>query len=887
MSSNKHIILVDGYNFIFRAYHALPPLTRPNGLAVGAVYGFTSMMLKLLADHPEHYVAVIFDSGVKSFRNDIYPEYKANRPPAPEDLKHQFQLIREVTSTLNLPTIEKPGYEADDIIATFAHMAQNSQEKVIIVSSDKDLMQLIGHNIEMLDPIKSKPINAETVKEKYGVMPNKLLDFFSLIGDSSDNIPGVKGIGPKTASELINQYDNLEQLFNNIEHITPERRKNLLTEGKELAFLSKALLKLKNDVNLNIALEELKVTNINYDKFFIFLENYGFKSLITRAEQIFNLKKHSEHSEPITNIIHITESNKIKELINLAYNHGYIGLYPYFNTKTNLIEKLEFYLVNRVYYINITSEKKDIQTSFLDHNTSLNSTTFTLIECLALLHDLFHNPHILKIGYDIKSFLLKCYMELGCNDNHLDISPIEDVMLLSYVVNNGLCNHTLPAIAELYQQEDPNCLNAELIVKLYKLLKLRLNEDHLITLYQTIEKPLIYTLAYMEKAGVTIDGLKLRSLSKEFSYKLGLLEEQIYKEAGTSFNIASPKQLSEILFDKLALNKGKKSNKAIHYKTDMSVLEDLHEQGHNIAGLVLQWRQLSKLQNTYTDALPKQINSITGRVHTHYSMALTSTGRLSSSSPNLQNIPIRSEEGHKIRESFVARPGFKLLSADYSQIELRLLAHVANIPSLKQAFYENKDIHATTASQIFQVPLREVDSNLRRKAKAINFGIIYGITGFGLAKRLDISTSEANKYIELYFKEYPGIELYIHDTKEFVRKNGYVQTLFGRKCYITNINDKNANIRSFAERAAINAPLQGTAADIIKKSMIKLHNILLLKKLRTIMTLQVHDELIFEVPEDELNNISDIIKYTMENIITLNVPLIVDIGIGNNWSLIH
>lgn len=884
---NKHIILVDGYNFIFRAYHALPPLTRPNGQAVGAVYGFTSMLLKLLAEYQEHYVAVIFDSGVKSFRNDIYPEYKANRPPAPEDLKHQFQLIREVTSALNLPTIEKPGYEADDIIATFANMASNSEEKVIIVSSDKDLMQLIGHNVEMLDPIKSRPITAETVREKYGVMPNKLLEVFSLIGDSSDNIPGVKGIGPKTASDLINQYDNLEQLFDNVEQIAPERRKNLLREGKELAFLSKDLLKLKHDVKLDVSLEELKVININYDKFFTFLEDYNFKSLISRAEQIFNYKKREKESEPITTIISVTDIAQIKEIVKLAYNSGYIGLYPYINAKTNLTEKIEFYVENKIYHIGICAEKKERQPSLLGDNIAANSKSFNLAECLKLLEDLLNDPHILKIGYDIKTFIVKCYLEIGREDNNFNIKPVEDIMILSYVINNGLCNHTLEGIAELYQQNDQNHLNAELIVKLYKLLKSRLNEDHLITLYQTIEKPLIYTLVYMEKLGVTIDSSKLHLLSQEFSHKLKLLEQQIYQEAGQNFNIGSPKQLSEILFDKLGLNKGKKSNKAVHYKTDVNVLEDLYEQGHNIAGLVLQWRQLAKLQNTYTDALPKQINPITGRVHTHYSMALTSTGRLSSSNPNLQNIPVRTEEGHKIRASFIARPGYKLLSADYSQIELRILAHVANITSLKQAFFENKDIHAITASQIFQVPIAEVDSNLRRKAKAINFGIIYGITGFGLAKRLDISTFEANKYIELYFKEYPGIEAYINTTKEFVRKNGFVQTLFGRKCYITNINDQNANIRSFAERAAINAPLQGTAADIIKKAMITIHNILLSKNLKTIMTLQVHDELIFEIPENEVDTTPNTIKHAMENVIKLNVPLIVDIGIGDNWSIIH
>ncbi|MFV9874950.1 MAG: DNA polymerase I [Rickettsiales endosymbiont of Dermacentor nuttalli] len=885
--SNKHIILVDGYNFIFRAYHALPPLTRPNGEAVGAVYGFTSMMLKLLAEHQEHYVAVVFDSGIKSFRNDIYPEYKANRPPTPEDLKHQFKLIREVTSALNLPTIEKPGYEADDIIATFANMASNSNEKVIIVSSDKDLMQLIGQNIEMLDPIKSKPITAETVKKKYGVMPNKLLEVFSLIGDSSDNIPGVKGIGPKTASELINQYNNLEELFSNLEYISSERRKNLLLQGKELAFLSKKLLKLKNNIQLDISLEALKVININYDKFFNFLEHYNFKALITRAQQTFNYTKQSNNILPIASVIHITDSNQFKELTKLAYNHGYISLYTYINDKTHLVEKIEFYTAYNVYYVDIISEKKERKTRLLGSSTQPNSTSFTLAQCLTLLHDLFNDPHILKIGYDIKSFLVRCYIELGCLDNNLDINPIDDIMLLSYLANNGLCNHTLKDIAKLYQQNDLNCSNSELIIKLHKLLKVRLIEDHLITLYQTIEKPLIYTISYMEKVGVAINGLKLCSLSQEFSHKLEILEQEIYQEAGTTFNIGSPKQLSEILFDKLSLNKGKKSNKAVHYKTDVSVLEDLYEQGHNIAGLVLQWRQLSKLQNTYTEALSKQINPITGRVHTHYSTALTSTGRLSSSNPNLQNIPIRTEEGHKIRESFVARPGYKLLSADYSQIELRILAHIANIPSLKQVFYENKDIHAITASQIFRVPLTEIDSNLRRKAKAINFGIIYGITGFGLAKRLDISISEANKYIELYFKEYPGIETYIQTTKEFVRKTGYVQTLFGRKCYIPSINDQNANIRSFAERAAINAPLQGTAADIIKKSMIQIHNILIQKKLQSIMTLQVHDELIFEIPEYELNTTPDIIKHIMENIITLNVPLTVDIGIGNNWSLIY
>lgn len=890
------IYLIDGSGYIFRAFHALPPLTRPDGTPIGAVLGFTNMLIKLLKEQNPDYLVVVFDAARENFRNQIYPEYKANRQETPPELIPQFSLIRQACEAFNVPYIEKEGYEADDLIATYAHSQPGD---VTIVSSDKDLMQLVGASVQMLDPIKNKLIGEEEVKEKFGVPPTQVIDVQALAGDSTDNVPGVPGIGIKTAAELIQTYGNLESLLERAHEIKqPKRRESLLLYA-ENARLSKKLVTLKNDVPGAEPLEVFSVKPIAQEKAFAFLREQNFNALINRLE-----KEHTSPSSQKRPYELIQDIEHLKRWINSARSLGYVA----FDTETTSLDAMEAELVgfslstSAFHGCYIPLGHKGEERNLL--HPGEDPKQITLKEALALLKPILEDPGILKIGQNIKydALVLKKY---GC-----DITPFDDTMVISYVLEGAQHGHGMDELAKLYLDHDTikfqdvvgagrsqvtfdkvpleKALNyaaedADVTYQLHSLLKPRLFQEHQCTVYETLERPLIPVLINMEYRGIRVDPLILRKLSQDFEKRLEEIGKKIQEEIGESFNVASPKQLGEMLFEKLKLPGGKKG-KTGAYGTAADVLENLSEQGFTIADALLEWRQLSKLKSTYTDTLAHQINGKTGRVHTSYSMTATSTGRLASSDPNLQNIPIRSEDGKKIRSAFLAAPEKVLLSVDYSQIELRLLAHMADLPELQQAFKEGKDIHAETASQVFGIPLQEMTSELRQRAKAINFGIIYGISPFGLARQLGISKENASEYIQTYFKCYPGIQAYMEHMKQEARKKGYVNTLLGRRCFIPDIHSKDPNRRSFAERQAINAPLQGGNVDIMNKAMIKLHRLLKEKELEAHMLLQVHDELVFEIAEKDLSRAEPLIIKVMEAIVSLSVPLVVEANSGKTWA---
>ncbi len=906
-NSSKKLLLIDGYGFLFRAYHSLPPFTNPQGTPVGAVYGFVNMLLKVLHNHEADYLAVIFDAGKKTFRNDIYEQYKANRPSPPDDLIPQFSLVREAVNSFNVAAIDKNGFEADDLIATYARIATEEKIKVTIISADKDLTQLINDNVSLFDPIKQRYITAEDVKEKYGVLPDKMLDLLSLTGDSSDNVPGVPSIGIKTAAQLINELGNLDEIYAKISSVKQDKRRNALADNKDKAMLSRKLIRLDNNVPELIAIKELAIKPFNRDILNKFLINNGFKALLEKINKADNIQLNNKISQinsisqdlksnppqtsnPITIISTQQEFSLWKK--NLK-NISLLAIHCQYNSDNSDIDSLSLACNDgNIAILNLSKQDKMIQATLFKNIN--NENNFTLSEALFSLKEILIDNSIIKLIYDIKK-LLKIL------PHNLVIEPYEDIMLMSYCTGAGLYEHSLLGIGA-------NCLNIEndeypainkkstldeinnhlissvkIILQSYLPLKQKIFTHKACSLYYRLDKPLIDVLFNMEKNGIKLDPLLLKTLSEIFHNEILQLEQKIFHLSGKEFNIASPKQLGEILFVDMGLSGGKKSKKTDSFSTDVNVLEKLSEDGIEIADLILQWRSLSKLKNTYTDSLAKQIKS-DQRVHTNYSMAAVNTGRLSSSDPNLQNIPVRTELGNKIRQVFIADDNCKLISADYSQIELRLLAHIADIKTLQEAFCDKKDIHAITASQIFKIPLNEIDEQLRRKAKAINFGIIYGISSFGLATRLGISKNEASDYINNYFKQYPGIAQYMQDTKVFAHNNGYVETLLGRRCYIKGIHDKNNLVRQFSERAAINAPLQGTAADIVKLAMIELHNIFTKKYPEAKILLQVHDEIIVEVPNKLVDEISKVMKQTMENILQLKVPLLVDVGNGTNWK---
>ncbi len=896
MSDKNRLLLIDGSGYIFRAYYALPPLYRKSdGLPTGAVNGFCNMLYKLLEDTkssnvPSH-LAVVFDSARKTFRNDIYKDYKANRGDPPEDLIPQFKIIKESVKAFGIPSIELSGFEADDIIATYATQAEKKNWKVSIISSDKDLMQIVTKNVNMLDTMKNRVIGPNEVIEKFGVGPDGVIDVQALAGDSSDNVPGAPGIGVKTASQLINEYGNIENLIKNFEKIKQQKRRETIRDFKDQIKISKELVTLKKDVTNIPKLEDLKRKALTLNKLVPFLENLELKKLSDRIRKKNpEIKIENNKSIPkVTNnslqdkkkLVTITEANQtaeykkitsIDELDKIISDIYEIGNFV-FDVETDSLNIIEANLIGISICNNINTSYY-IPLQHLDENNKKIKNQLDFKIFITKIKPVMEDESIVKIGHNIKYdiAILKKYK--------IETVSYEDTMLMSYICDANVNRHNMDDLAKIhlntktiefkevvgsgksqitfdrvnidlatkYAAED-----AEITYKLFKILSKRVFHEKNKFVYESIEKPLIEAILKMEMNGIKVDSGNLSSLSKNFSDRVNKLENKIFKISGSEFNIGSPKQLSEVLFDKMGLTLSKKT-KTGERSTGIEVLEDLSYDGHEIAQLIIEWRQLSKLKNTYADSLPNHIVKQTGRVHTSYSMASTSTGRLASSEPNLQNIPIRTNDGRLIRQAFIADKGNLIFSADYSQIELRVLAHIADVSQLKEAFNNNEDIHQLTASEIFNVSLNKVTADLRRKAKAVNFGIIYGISAFGLAKQLSISNHEANEFIKRYFSKFSGIKDYMENTKDFCRENGYVETLCGRKCFFPRIKDKNFALRSFQERAAINAPIQGTAADIIKFAMIKIEQRLKDRDNECKMLLQVHDELVFEIKKTKIEN---------------------------------
>ncbi len=921
------LVLIDGSGYIFRAYHALPPLSRKrDGLPTGAVAGFCNMLNKLLDDARAAgdvaYLAVVFDTARASFRNEIYADYKAHRPPPPEDLIPQFPLVRDATRAFNVASVELAGFEADDVIATYARLGREAGLEVLIMSSDKDMMQLVGPGVSMLDPMKQRHIGPQEVAERFGVGPEKVIEVQALAGDSSDNVPGVPGIGVKTAAQLINDFGDLDSLLARAEEIKqPKRRQNLI-EYAELARVSRQLVTLRDDAPVAEALDDLVLAEPDPEALFAFLEELELGKLAARLGQRFEGALSSGAATVSTEPTAPAERDyqavqrlaELEEWISRARQVGVVAV----DTETTSLDTMQAELVG----VSLCYEPGRACYIPLGHVGAGGQGTLDLIEgdgaeaapeqipldqAVALLKPLLEDPAVLKVGQNIK-YDMAILSRYG-----IHVGPIDDTMVLSFVLDAGLHGHGMDALAEAHLGFKPipfkevagsgksqitfdrvplekaveyAAEDADVTLRLYRLLKPRLIGERKTTLYETIERPLVPVLLAMEKAGIRVDPAALAALSDDFARRMAELEVEIHGLAGRPFNLASPKQLGEILFDEMGLEGGKKT-KTGAYQTGHEVLEDLAAQGHELPARILDWRQLQKLKSTYTDTLQGEINARTGRVHTTFHMAAANTGRLASSDPNLQNIPIRTEEGRKIRRAFVPAAGCRLLSADYSQIELRLLAHVADIEVLIEAFHDGADIHALTASQVFGQPLEGMDPALRRRAKAINFGIIYGISAFGLARQLGIARGEAQQTIEAYFVQYPGIRAYMDSTKEFCRKTGYVETIFGRRCYLPGINDKNQARRGFSERAAINAPLQGSAADIVKRAMIRLPPAIAAKGLGARMLLQVHDELLFDVPEAEVEETAALVKTVMEQAAQIRVPLTVDTGLGDNWDEAH
>jgi len=910
---SEKIALIDGYGFVFRAYHSLPPLSREDGTPVGAVYGFTNMLIKLLANLDVSHAAVVFDSGSKTFRNEIYPAYKANRPPCPEDLKPQFSIVREAAESLNLAVLEKINFEADDIIATMAKRFSALGKQVLIVSSDKDLMQLVDDNVFMYDAMKNKMIGAAEVKEKFAVEPGQVLDVLSLMGDASDNVPGVRGIGPKTAAELIIQYGSLENLLANLGEIKQEKRREMLINGVENAKLSKILITLKEDVELGISEEDLRVKAIDGKKFVEFLQAQGFRSLALRAKKDFNLsddevkttEKSSAKSEK--NIFEkikktlIDSEEKIAQIAAQGLENGFVTV----DVESDIITISTCKIgenISEIFYAQFVEKGLD----------SLRGLTHSLGDLFSFSEEksgfdlnsfgeIFTNPAIKKIFFDAKKILkktfVKSYEDLSLINHLVNSATKADLLQLAIVnldenleelgFNKIFQELEKEKIPESFARENEKtafcCFKNFAIYQNYKILQPKIFAQKLNDCYFSYELPLLEVLAEIENNGIAIDVKKLGELSKEFAEKIAILTGEIHDLAGCEFNIASSQQLSEVLFNKLNLESSKKSKKTGALSTNAKVLEELADEGFIIAKKILEFRKFSKLKNTYTDSLPKEINAKTGRIHSNFLSTATVTGRLSSHNPNLQNIPIKNEDGRKIRECFIAQNGNFLISADYSQIELRVIAAVANIENLKQAFRDEKDIHKITAAQVFHVSEDEVTGEMRSNAKAINFGIIYGISAFGLARGLGISRSDASAYIKSYLATYPGIEEYMKNTIEFARKNGFVQTLSGRKCFIREINNKNPMIRGEAERLSINAPIQGGAADIIKKAMLNISQKLREKKLQSKIISQIHDELLIEAPENEVEQVKKLLVGAMEDVNLLPMKLKVDVEVGKTW----
>ena len=917
IQKKDHFYLIDGSGYIFRAYYALPPLSRKSdGLPTGAVSGFCSMLFKLLEDSksnqnlqkPTHF-AVIFDSARKTFRNEIYSDYKANRAEAPEDLAPQFEYIRKSVQAFNLPSVELLNYEADDLIATYVEKILKKGAKVTIVSSDKDLMQLYKKNVRIYDPMKNKFISEDDVFKKFGVNPNKVIDVQALAGDSSDNVPGVPGIGVKTAAELINKYGNLEKLLQSAHEIKQNKRRETLIENKDKALISKKLVTLKDDAPVDRNLDEFKLKDIDKDKLYQFLREMEFNRLLSSAISAYgepNLSSINQEEKSLNKITiekkayHlISKVEQIDEWIKEAEETGEVAV----DTETTSLDPHQADLVGislstkigKACYIPVGHKSKKC----LDKKLVLKK-----------LKPLLEDPSIKKIGQNIKFDFILLFKH-GVN-----LNSIEDTMLMSYVLDAGKNRHNMDTLSEIHlnhktisfkdlvgtgkkeinfsevdveKAKDYAAEDADITFRLYKKFFKSLKEEKMINIYEFFEKPMIKILAFMEIEGIKIDSKFLKILSSKFEKKIQKIQKEVFKISNKEFNIASPKQLGEILYNDLKIADLKKTKKG-GFATSASVLEDLAFKGHKFPQLILDWRQVSKLKNTYSDSLPEHINPKTKRVHTSFLLAATTTGRLASSDPNLQNIPIKSEDGRDIRKSFIAEKDHVLISADYNQIEMRILADLADVKELKKAFKKNEDIHSLTASQIFNTDIKKVNDDQRRKAKAINFGIIYGISQYGLAKQINVSNYEAEKFLNSYFAKFPEIKVYMDQTIKFCRKSGYVNNIFGRRSHFININDKNYNVRNFQERAAINAPIQGSAAEIMRLAMIRLDKKLTNQK--TKMLLQIHDELIFETHKDEEKRISKIIIEEMSSVAksdqhSFSIPLTVDLNTGENWGTLH
>ncbi len=920
MSSIKktdHYYLIDGSGYIFRAYYALPPLSRKSdGLPTGAVSGFCSMLFKLLEDsrsdssvHKPTHFAVIFDSARKNFRNEIYEDYKANRTEAPEDLAPQFEYIRKSVKAFNLPSIELLNYEADDLIATYAKKVSSAGAKVTIISSDKDLMQLVSNKIRLYDPMKNKVIGEKEVLEKFGVKPNQVVDVQSLAGDSSDNIPGVPGIGVKTAAELITKYSNLDTLLKKASEIKQNKRRETLITNKDKALLSKKLVTLKDDVPVKEDPNSFIIKEVKKDVLYSFLREMEFNRLLSQAISFYgedkNEKVSSSKTYPTKIDVKLYKSILIEKdldkLIKRLNEKSSISI----DTETSSLNPLEADLVG----ISFSCEPNESYYIPIGHkNIKCLNKDFILKKIKSLLED----QSIKKVGQNIK------YDFIILKRNGINLSPIEDTMLLSYVLDAGNNRHNMDTLSEIHlghktisfkdvvgigkkqlnfsdvelkQATEYAAEDADVTLRLYRLLIDRVNNEKLSKIYEIFEKPMIKLLAKLEIDGIKVDDRYLKKLSEKFKERLKKIEKEIFKLSGKEFNIGSPKQLGEIIYNDLKITKLKKTKKG-SLATNAKILEDLASSGHKFPNLVLEWRQVSKLKSTYTDALQDHINKKTKRVHTSFLLAATNTGRLASSDPNLQNIPVKSSDGKEIRKAFIAEKNNILISADYNQIEMRILADIADVKELKKAFQNNQDIHSLTASQVFDTSINKITDDLRRKAKAINFGIIYGITQYGLAKQISVSNQEASDFIDAYFKKFPEIKDYMNSTIKICRKQGYVTNIFGRRIHLKGINDKNFSVRSFQERAAINAPIQGSAADIIRLAMIKIDKILEHEKKEAKMLLQIHDELIFECSKNDEVKIKKIISDAMSSISSsehhmFSIPLEVSINSGNNWGEAH
>ena len=921
IKKNDHVYLVDGSGYIFRAYYALPPLTRKSdGLPTGAVSGFCSMLFKLLEDSksnsnrdkPTHF-AVIFDSARKNFRNEIYSEYKGNRSDAPDDLIPQFDYIRKSVLAFNLPSVELINYEADDLIATYSQQILEKGAKVTIVSSDKDLMQLYKKNIRIYDPMKNKFINEEDIFKKFGVKPEKVVDVQSLAGDSSDNVPGVAGIGIKTAAELINTYGNLENLLKNLSKIKQNKRRETLIENQKDALISKKLVTLKKDVPIKDKIETFTLKNIDKDKLYSFLREMEFNRLLSTAistygepnlkDNLLNeIKQNSISKISDKNYVLIENEDQIKKYLSLAEEQGELCL----DTETNSLDPIKANLIG----ISLSAKIGHACYIPLGHKNYKNLEEKKILK---ILKPILEDRSIKIIGQNIKFDFIILYQR------GIEVNSMEDTMLMSYVLDAGKNRHNMDTLSSIHLNHKPISYkelvgtgkkqvnfsdievklaknyaaeDADVTFRLYKIFQKNLKSEKLSNIYEIFEKPLIKILALMEITGVKIDVNFLKKLSDKFEKKINILEKEIFKISKKKFKIGSTKQLGEIMYNDLKISSTKKTKKG-SFATSATVLEDLAFKGHELPKLVIEWRQLSKLKNTYSDTLPEHLNTDTKRVHTSFLLAATTTGRLASSDPNLQNIPIKTEYGKDIRKAFIADSSKYLISADYNQIEMRILSDLADVKELKKAFKNNDDIHSLTASQIFNIDIKNVDSDMRRKAKAINFGIIYGISQFGLAKQIGVSNNEAAEFLNSYFNKFPEIKDYMNSTIKFCRKSGYVSNIFGRRTHLTGINDKNFNVRNFQERAAINAPIQGSASELMRLAMIRLDNILSDKKYTdTKMILQIHDELIFEVPESDLKSISKIVQNEMMSVKdsefhSFSVPLLVDINSAKNWGMFH